>query len=186
MKITITGAPGSGKTTIAKMLAKALNLKWYSIGDIRGQMAKEHGMTLEEFNQLGETEEFTDKEVDDYQTKLGQSQEDFIIDGRLSWYFIPESFKLFLDVSDTEGAKRVFGACQEKERDDENYQSIEETKERLGKRIASDLLRYKKYYGDVDHTDKTNFDLVIDTTNKTPDQILKLILDNYKEKTANS
>ncbi len=39
MIITIAGMPGSGKTTVAKILADKLNLKRYSMGDLRGKMA---------------------------------------------------------------------------------------------------------------------------------------------------
>ncbi|MBI2473155.1 AAA family ATPase [Candidatus Uhrbacteria bacterium] len=84
MIITITGIPGAGKSTIAKVLSKKLNVPWYSVGDLRGKMAKERGLTIDELNHLGETQDFTDKEVDQYQEKLGKEQDGFIMDGRLS------------------------------------------------------------------------------------------------------
>ncbi|MBU0540313.1 AAA family ATPase, partial [Patescibacteria group bacterium] len=68
MIITISGVPGSGKTTVAKILAERLGMKFYSMGDLRGKMATERGLTIDELNKLGETEAFTDNDVDTYQT----------------------------------------------------------------------------------------------------------------------
>src|SRR3989338_8656535 len=98
MIITISGMPGSGKTTVANKIAKKLKLRHYSMGDLRGEVALKHGMNIDELNKLGEKKRWTDKEIDDYQRRLGKTQDNFIIDGRLSWYFIPKSIKIFLNV----------------------------------------------------------------------------------------
>lgn len=177
MIITITGLPGSGKTTVVKQLSEMLGIPWYSVGNLRGKMAEERGMTIDELNALGETEAFTDKEVDEYQTKLGQSGESFIIDGRLSWYFIPNSFKIFLDVNPNVGAQRIYDASKKGERDDEKaYESVEEVKQFIADRVASDISRYQKYY-EVDFLDRSNYNLVLDTTNLTIEEKARIILD---------
>lgn len=176
MIITITGIPGSGKTTVVKMLAEELNVPWYSVGDLRGKMAKEQGMTIDELNALGEKEAFTDEEVDLYQKKLGESGESFVIDGRLSWYFIPNSFKIFLDVNPDVGAQRIFNASLLGERGDEiGYTSVLETKKFVEQRVASDQRRYQKYYN-VNFINPSNYDLVIDTSVLTPESVVKTIL----------
>ncbi|MCX6741353.1 MAG: AAA family ATPase, partial [Candidatus Parcubacteria bacterium] len=46
MIITLSGKPGSGKTTVAKILAEKLGYKFYSTGDLRGQMAMKRGLTI--------------------------------------------------------------------------------------------------------------------------------------------
>ncbi len=179
MIITLAGVPGSGKSTVAKLLSEKLNIPWYSIGDLRGKMAEERGLSIDEFNKLGEVEGFTDKDVDAYQTKLGQENTSLIIDGRLSWHFIPGSLKVFLDVDPDEAGKRIFDASQKGLRPDEKpYSSAEEVKTRIAERLASDQRRYQKYYG-IDYLDRSNYDLVIDTTNQTPESIVQEILNAF-------
>lgn len=177
MIITLTGLPGAGKSTIAKLLSEKLEFPWYSMGDLRGKLAQERGMTIDEFNHLGETESFTDEDIDTYQTKLGQEQDRLIIDGRLSWHFIPNSLKVFLDVDEQEAARRIFEAAKKGLRKDEKpFTSIENVKERVHARLASDQKRYQQYY-QLNYLDRSNYDLVIDTTHLTPQQIVQTILD---------
>src|SRR5512135_2381569 len=95
MIITITGTPGAGKTSVAKELAKRLGMKFYSVGAIRGQMAIDRGITIHELNAMG-TE--SDVIADQKQKELGASGENLIIEGRLSWFFIPDSFKVLVTV----------------------------------------------------------------------------------------
>lgn len=175
MILTLTGLPGAGKSTIATLLSKKLDMPWYSIGDLRGQMAEERGMTIDQFNALGEKEDFTDKDVDNFQTKLGNTQDNFIMDGRLSWYFIPKSFKIFLDVDEDHAAERIFHASKEGLRPDEDpYETPQDVRKTIEARLASDQKRYHKYYS-VNYLDRNNYDLVIDTSTKTPEEIVKII-----------
>ncbi len=177
MIISISGAEGSGKSTIAKMLAAKLGWPRYYIGGIRREKAKERGLTLAEYNKLGETDPSTDLEVDEYQKNLGETQDNFIIEGRTSWYFIPRSFKIYLDVSFTEGAKRIFGALQKSgERNEgKNLQSVEDVLKSLMARRESDKMRYAKYFN-IDVFDLKNYEFVLDTTNLEIEQVFAIIL----------
>lgn len=159
MIITIAGQAGSGKSTVAKMLASKLGMRHYGMGDMRRKMAEERGITLAELNKIGEKEAFTDKQVDEYQKQLGKKEDNFVVDGRLSWHFIQNSVKIYLKASLNERAKRVFYD----ERKEEKFSSMEETKKALVEREKSDERRYKKYYGINIHKMK-NYDLVLDTT----------------------
>ncbi|MCH9028900.1 MAG: nucleoside monophosphate kinase, partial [Bacteroidetes bacterium] len=64
MIITISGKAGSGKSTVAKELARKLELKHYSIGDLMRQMAKEKNISLTELGKLAEKDDSIDKELD--------------------------------------------------------------------------------------------------------------------------
>ncbi len=177
MIITLAGTPGAGKSTVKRLLAKRLGLKSYSVGDLRGQMASARGMTIDEYNLLGLTDPSTDREADDYQKNLGETEENFIIDGLMSWYFIPHGFKVFLDIHPDVAASRIFHArTKETGRDDEpRYTSIEDTKRIIRDRMASNSARYAKWYG-ADPLDRSQYDLIIDTTNISPEQVVEQIL----------
>ena len=177
MIITISGLPGSGKSTIGKMLAESLGYRFYSMGDLRGKMALERGITIEELNTLGEESDWTDKPVDEYQKKLGCTENNFIIDGRISFHFIPHSFKIFLEVDPDEAARRVF---THRRPDEKVVTTVAECKAAMASRMKSDALRYKKYYHLV-YPDRRAFDLVIDTTHLAPTQILDRIMKDMVE-----
>lgn len=179
MIITLTGDPGSGKSSVAKMLAKKLGYQFYSMGDLRGQAAQERGMNIIEWNQLGETDAKTDDVVDAYQQHLGETEDNLVIDGRLSWYFIPDSYKILLRCDPMEAGRRVYEAKKSDvpgREDEPKYTSVEDAAKALSERVASDFARYGKYYG-VTAYDPKDFDLVIDTTSSPgPAHTLDLIL----------
>lgn len=183
MIISISGAAGSGKSTIGKMLAKKLNFKRYYIGGLRRKLAAERGLTLAEYNKLGESDPSTDLEVDEYQKKLGQAEDNFIIEGRTSWRFIPYSVKIYLNVDEQVGAQRIFQDLKTNPRRNEakNLNSVEDVLQSNRERVRSDKKRYQKYYG-FDAYDTKNYDLVINTTRKTPAEVTEEILSYLKSR----
>lgn len=189
MIISLTGAIGSGKSTIAQMLADKFGWPRYYIGGLRREAAQRRGLTLAEYNHLGETDIRTDQEVDLYQKKMGETQDDFVIEGRTSWYFIPHSFKIYLDVDPVEGARRVFGSLQKKNdrNEDKDLKTVQDVQDSIQKRVASDRLRYGKYYN-IDVNDLIHYDFYLNTTNLSPEQVFEVVykkveseLDNKKK-----
>lgn len=173
MIISISGRPGSGKSTAGKRVAGRLGMHFFSMGDLRGQMAVERGMTIFQMNQSPED---TDTPVDKMIEKMGQTQDNFVIDGRLAWHFIPKSFKIFLDVDPRVGAERVMQGTRP---DEPKYESIEEAMRMLAGREQNDRERYHRLYG-VNHLDLSNYDLVIDTTKIGKDKVVANILKAFK------
>jgi len=172
MIVTISGTPGSGKNTIADLVAKELGLKRHSVGGFRRQMAKDMGITLEELNKLGEKQDFTDKKADDWQVEIGKKEDNFIIDGRLSYHFIPNSMKIFLDVKPEVGAKRIMSD----KRPEEQMATEKQAVKMWNKRLNSDAVRYKKYYN-LNPNDKKQYDFVLDTSDLT----IQEVVDKVKE-----
>lgn len=171
MIITISGLPGSGKSTVGALLAKKLKFKYFDIGLVRRSMAKARGMTLDEFNKLGESDPFTDNEVDEYQKKLGRQKDNFVLVSRLGYHFVPGSNKIFLTVDINEAAKRIANDSSRQE----HYRSLKEAVQKIKDRNASDKKRYEKYYS-IDPNKKSNYDVVIDTSKKTPYEVVEIIL----------
>jgi cytidylate kinase len=178
MIITISGLPGSGKSSVARLLAKRLKMKRYYMGEMRREIARKRGITLEELNRLGEKEEWTDKEVDDYQKELGKKEDNFIIEGRTSFFMIPDSVKIFLDVDIRTGAERIFRVIEKEgseRRNEGDFKTVDEAERAIRERIRSDRKRYEKYYG-IDFLDKSHYDIVIDTTNLRVEQVVNKII----------
>jgi len=176
MKITISGTPGSGKSTVGRLVSKKLKLKYYDVGNTRRKMARDMGLTIQEFNKLGEKKSFTDKEVDNKVKKIGKKEKNFIVGGRTAYHFIPNSVKIFLKTSVNIGARRIFN----EKRKPEKYKTLKETKSKIIKRIKRDRKRYKKYYN-IDINKKENYDLIITTTNLTINQVVKKIISFIKK-----
>jgi CMP/dCMP kinase len=166
MRITISGEAGSGKTTVGKILAKKLKYKFYSIGDLRGKLALEKRITIDKLNSLGEKEDWTDKKIDDSQKELGEKENNFIIDGRLSWYFIKDSINIFLNVNPSTSAKRIF---KDQRKDEKEINNLKEMVEYLKQRKQSDIKRYKKYYK-INPYELKHYKIVLDTSNESPEE----------------
>jgi len=176
MIISFSGALGSGKSTIAQKLAEKLNWPRYYIGGLRREVAAKKGLTLEEYNKLGESDPSTDKEVDIYQEELGKKEDNFVIEGRTSWYFIPQSIKIYLDVSLEEGARRIFNNLQlnNDRNEGNNLNTLDDVLASNKQRYESDHLRYQKYYN-IDVYDPKNYDFYLDTTNIKPEAVFEAV-----------
>jgi cytidylate kinase len=183
MIISIGGDLGSGKSTLAKQLAEALGWKRYSMGQLHRDMAASQGITLAEHNKLAETNPQIDLDVDKYQQKLGENEDNFIIEGRTSWHFIPHSFKLYIKVAEKVGAERVLLAKREGE--DNNVDTVEKVLESLKNRKENERKRYLDFFN-IDVYDHNNYDLVVDTTNLSPEEVFAKIYQAVREKINSS
>lgn len=171
MIITISGKAGSGKSTTAKELAKKLNLKHYSIGDLMRQIAKERGISLMELSKQAEKEPSIDRELDKKQIEL-RKKDNFVIDGRLTAFFIPNAgLKVFLDCDDKIRAERIL----KEGRKDEKSENINELMEKIKQREQSEKKRYREIYN-VDYADKKLYNLIIDTTDIKASEVIKRIM----------
>lgn len=176
MIISISGAPGSGKTTVAEKLAASLGWPRYYMGGIRREMARKRGLTIAEYNELGEKDPSTDSEVDEYVKKLGESGEDFVIESRTAWHFLPQSLKIYLDTDEKVAARRIFRQLQSENQRNEGGAppSEEDVLASIRQRVASDDYRYRKYY-QIDYRARDNYDFYLDASQLTPEETLNQV-----------
>ena len=178
MRITISGKAGSGKSTVAKMLSERLKLRHYSIGDLMRAMAKEKKMSLLEFNKIAEKNKSIDFELDSKLKELGKAKDNFVVDGRLTAFFIPNAeARVFLDANDKVRAERIL----KDKRQQEKSKSLKEAIGSIKTREESEKKRYKKYYG-VSYLDRKLYNFVVDTTKLTPNQVVDKIMKFVKTK----
>ena len=183
MIISIGGTPGSGKSSVGKILSQKLGMKRYYMGQILRDIAKDKGLTIQQYLKTGEDDPSVDKDIDTFQKELGVRQDNFIIEGRTSFLMIPHSVKIFLKTDIDTAAKRIFKDIQSDPgaRNEGEPISIEHTKEQILKRMRTDTIRYRKYYS-IDVFDQKHFDIVIDTTDITPEQISSTIIEKIRHK----
>lgn len=182
--ITIAGANGAGKSSTSKKVAECLGFKHFSSGDFMRRIAKENNMTLQELGLIAEKEDWVDKKIDDYVKQAG-SEEKVVIDSRLAFYFIPNSFKVYLDLDPKIAAERMLQDMKDNPaRHLENkgeIESVEKMAERSAERLACERKRYFDLYGIKNHTDRNNFDIVIDTKKNNLERVVDIVIAEYKK-----
>jgi cytidylate kinase len=167
MRITISGLPGSGTTTVAKLLAKALSMELISAGELFRAMAKEKSLQLGQFSELAEENDYYDRWIDEQQGAEALKREHVIAEGRLSGFFAPTAeLKIWLKAPLEVRARRVAG--RERITYDEALMAMKE-------REQSEHKRYKQYYG-IDLDDLSIYDLIIDSARWREHDIVKIIL----------
>ena len=172
--ITLTGDLGSGKSTVSDLLCKRLNYEYVSTGKIQREIANKYGMTTLELNQYSETHPEIDAEIDSTFKSFNGSNH-LTVDSRMAWFFIPDSFKVFLKTNLMVSANRISGDHQ---RESEKYSSKEEAISKIVARKASENKRYMDLYG-INCSDLSHFNLVIDTSFITPEKVAEIILSEY-------
>ncbi len=171
--ITISGLPGTGKTTVAKLLEKRLGLRYVYSGQIFRDMAKEQGMSLEEFGTYCEKHREIDEELDRHQLEILRKG-NVILEGRISgWLAYQNNISAVKVLLQADISVRT-GRIVKREQGD-----IERRKKEILKREKSEATRYKKYYG-IDMYDTSIYDVIIMVDEKTPEEITEIIVRHLK------
>ena len=169
MTITISGTPGSGKSTVAKLLSEKLGIKYVYSGMIFRETAKKYHMSLGEFGKYCEEDSKIDKELDEQQLMILR-RGDVILEGRLAGWLAYHNnisaLKVSLDADIETRVNRIVN--REKG-------TVETRRQEIVKRERSETKRYKKYYN-VELKNTSFYDLIIDTGDKTPEEIVEIII----------
>ena len=164
MLITISGLPGSGKTTVARLVAEELGLEHVYAGDIFRRQAAARGLSLEEYARRAETDHSIDRALDE-QMRARAAAGQAVLEGRLAAFMADaaerSALKVFLDAPESVRAERIVareGGVAEAR--------LQETQARE----ASDAHRYRQIYG-FDYHDRRRYDLVISTEGRSPEEL---------------
>ncbi len=166
MRITISGPPGSGTTTVARILAKKLGFKLISAGEIFRKLAAERGMTLEEFSKYAETNPDIDFYIDRLQKEMAEKEDNVVVEGRLSGWMVKDAFKVWIYASPEVRYRRI---AKREGKDLARVRSETKKREELEKR------RYKKFYS-IDLDDISVYHLAINSEHFAPEEIAEIIL----------
>lgn len=180
--ITISGKPGSGKSSTADKVAELLGYTRHSSGDMVRRLLAKNKMTLEEYNNQAETNHNLDAQIDEELRNL-REQNDIIVDSRLGFYWIPESFKVYLDLDLDVATARIFkDAVTNSSRSSvgTSSTSLNEVSRQVKERMLNEQGRFRKLYG-IDPYAKNHFDLIVDTSRNDPQSVAIAVFDAYKE-----
>lgn len=172
MKITVTGLPGSGKSTIAKLLAEKLGLEHYSTGDFQRELAKEKGLSIKQLGEIEAKDDKIDLMVDNKTEEIAKSKENIVFDSWLAAHFVPEAIKIFLECDEEVRAKRRIP----QKRDTEQYEVLDEAVKKMRERTECNQERWIRYYN-YNFLDMTNYDFIINVAELNPEQIVAKILE---------
>jgi len=179
--ITINGGLGSGKSSTAKKVAKALGFKHFSSGDFFRQVGLELGLSINEVNIRAETDkkiaEMTDQKLRDLNNKNQN-----VVDSRTAYHWIPKSFKVYLNLPPEIAKNRILESIKNDilRQKSENMSSTEEIFKKMKERFESEQKRYWDLYK-IKNTEKSNYDLVIDTNKNNLEQVVSIIISEYKK-----
>lgn len=176
MNITITGKPCSGKGTVSKIFCKKYNFDYICTGDMQRELAKQYGFT--DFLEYLKSDivKQSDHIIDNKIKEIGTDRvnDNIVFDSRLAWHFAPKSFKVFIDIDIDEAGKRLMNT----DRHGEKPKDINHAKQLLNDRWENENSRYQEIYG-IDNLNNANYDFVISSSNKTPEEVCDEIYKNY-------
>lgn len=169
MLITLSGLPGSGTSTVAKLVAPQLGLDHVDGGTIFRSLAAERGLSLARFAELAEADDTIDKALDERLTQRAVAG-DVVLESRLAGWLVHRAgargHKVWIECDELERARRVGGR---------DAHDVEEALGTNRVRERSERDRYRAYY-DIDLTDRSIYDLVLDSTDRSPEDLVAEIL----------
>lgn len=174
MKITISGPPGSGKTTVAKIISERLGIGLVEGGKIFRDEARKKNITLAGLGLLAEKDDRFDRSLDNFLILRLKGKEDAIVESRLSgWLCVLnkiDAFKIFVNAKEDVRIQRIKKSMSgRKEETGNDLPSL------IREREKSELDRYNKYYG-IDYSDLSIYDLVVDASQDGASEVAEVIL----------
>ena len=165
IKIAISGKSGCGNTTVSKIIADRLNLRF--INFTFRSLAREKGLSFNEVIERAAQDDSWDKEVDRRQVELAREDGGCVMGSRLAIWMLEEAdLKVFLTASAEVRAARITKR---------EGGVLEEVAAFTASRDRQDQARYIHIYN-IDNDNYQFADMIIDTENLNPDEIAATII----------
>ncbi|NBX66439.1 MAG: hypothetical protein EBQ96_05530 [Proteobacteria bacterium] len=180
--MTISGDLGSGKSLLASALVERWKADRYSTGMVQRRLAEKMGITTLELNKRAESDKSIDDQIDAVFKNLKKTAKNLVVDSRMAFHFLPESFRIKLEVHPKVAAQRIQGDTARI--GEGKYDSLDDIETAIVARKASERERFKRYY-DADIEDHAGYDLVINTTSAKPEVVAEIAnscIDLWKKK----
>lgn len=148
-KITLSGEVASGKTTVGKLISEKTGIPFTSIGEQTRLKADSLGLSISQFQEKCLDNPELDRELDGEFSAFCNAEEKLIIDYRLGFHFVRDSFHVFLDISEDTAIERI-----------KNANRRNETHYTVRKRNQSFRNQFQSTYK-VDYTKNDHYDLIV-------------------------
>ena len=155
MIITVSGPHGTGKSTYAARLAKALRIRHVSAGTVFRRIAKERKISLEELGEKALEEPSIDKLVDE-RTVAEANKGNVVIDGQLAGWILKDRSDLRIYLTAPEDVRLERISKRDKV-------SIKEARAQTEQRESVQRERYLRHYG-FQVEDRSIYHLILDTS----------------------
>ncbi|HKL97061.1 MAG TPA: AAA family ATPase [Methanocorpusculum sp.] len=166
MRVTISGSPGSGTTTLGRSIAEKYSYRYVSAGEVFRGLAKERNIDLASLGKIAESDPSIDLEIDARQKKIGESADNMILEGRLAGWMVENAdLKVLLYASPECRSSRI--AAREGLTND---QALEMTIERE----ACEAGRYMEYY-EIDIMDISPYDMVLNSETLSAGELFSIV-----------
>ncbi len=154
MRITISGPPGSGTTSLGRYIAARHQLTMVSAGELFREIAQERGIDLGELGKVAETDLSIDALIDLRQKEIAKKQDDLILEGRLSGWMVENAdLKIWLTAPLACRAQRIA-----------NRDTVDEYTARMMTTVreACEARRYQNFY-QIDIHDLSPYHIVLNS-----------------------
>jgi cytidylate kinase len=151
MRVTVSGLPGSGTTSLSRYLAERHGFTMISAGEVFRQLAREHNMELAAFGRLAEE----DRMIDARQKEIAKERDNIIVEGRLSGWMVDDAdFKIWLYAPIGCRIKRI--AFRDQVTDEKTAEQLTLERERC------EAGRYRSYYS-IDISNLSIYHLILNS-----------------------